>query len=135
MRLIIFITALFMVGCTQDLKRQVEGEWTMHAVIQQGEDVSNEHDPYDERYFIMKQNGTFESGGRPFEKNTGKYILNEEEKTLFLDSDVGPEDDSNWKISVNNDTMYWKGYGTEWAEEFRIVLVRDFSIIPIIINK
>jgi hypothetical protein len=34
---------------------------------------------------------------------------------LFLDSDAGPEDDSQWTINIAGGTMFWQGVGSEWA--------------------
>ena len=102
----------------------ITGKWAMHKVIQSGKDVTSEHDPHKERYLIIKDDNTFESGGRPFGKNTGKYKFDDSDNTLFLDSDAGPEDDSYWNVRVSNDTMYWQGYGSEWAKDFQIIQVR-----------
>ena len=115
----------FIIGSDTDLT----GKWLMHQVIQDGQDVTAEHDPYDERYLILKSDSSFESGGRPYGINTGKYLFDPEEKTLFLDSDAGPEDDSHWNISIRKDTMYLQGYGSEWAENFQLIHVRD-SVQP-----
>lgn len=97
----------------------------MHQVIQNGEDVSEEHNPDKERFVLFKSDSTFVSDGKPFGRNTGKYLFNSEDNSLFLDSDVGPEDDSNWKVSFSGDTMKWQGVGTEWAENFILVHLRD----------
>lgn len=97
----------------------------MHQVIQSGKDVTTEHNPHAERYLTLKSDSTFESGGRPFGSNTGKFNFNGEAKELFLDSDAGPEDDSYWKVRISNDTMYWQGFGSEWAEDFAMVHVKD----------
>ena len=102
----------------------LHGEWMMHAVIQQGNDVTAEHNPEKDRYIIFKEDGTFESGGSPWGKNTGKFTFNETDKSLFLDSDVGEEDDSNWEVNFQGDTLQWQGVGTAWAEDFQIIHVK-----------
>lgn len=102
----------------------LNGKWMMYKVIQEGKDVSKEHNPFEERFFVLKNDSTFESDGRPYGRNTGKYVYNQEENSLFIDSDVGPEDDSRWKITLLGDTMKWRGVGTQWAEQFEIIHVR-----------
>jgi hypothetical protein len=52
-------------------------------------------------------------------------VINLDENTLLLDSDAGPEDDSQWKITIQNDTMRWQGFGSEWADGFYIILVKE----------
>lgn len=96
----------------------------MHKVMQHGEDVTAEHNPNSDRYLYLKGDMSFESGGTPFGRNTGKYRFDESSSTLFLDSDVGEEDDSQWLVTIQNDTMYWSGLGSEWAKNFAIVHVR-----------
>ena len=103
------------------------GKWEMSQVIQNGSDVSSEHNPHAERYIIFKADQTFESGGRPYGANTGKYEFNPDLRTLFLDSDLGSDDDSYWKVTLNADSMHWQGYGSEWAEGFELVHVRSIK--------
>jgi len=107
-----------------DPSKGIEGKWMMYKVFQNGEDVTKEHNPHHERYLIFKSDSSFESGGRPFGKNSGKYSLNKAGNKLFLDSDAGTEDDSYWNFTISYDTMYWQGYGSEWAENFQIIQIR-----------
>ncbi len=121
---LIFIAGL-MVACLSEPGNELVGKWRMYKVVQNGQDVTPEYNPNDERYLILKRDSTFESGGRPFGKNTGKYIFNTEAKTLLLDSDAGPKDDSQWIISIKGDTMHWRGYGSEWAENFILIHLKE----------
>ena len=109
---------LFQLSYGQRLEEQLIGKWKMTAVIQAGEDVSTDHNPAGNRYFIFKKDGTFESGGDPYGSNTGRYFVNNLTGTLYIDSSVGPEDDSMWIITLENDRSAWQGFGTEWAEDF-----------------
>lgn len=120
-KLIILIVAIATLTACNSSEKKIHGKWLMHQVIQDGKDVSAEHNPEKDRYFIMNNDGTFESGGQPYGKNTGKYVFDTNAKTLFIDSDLGPEDDSNWNISFEDDKMIWQGYGTAWAERFQVI--------------
>ncbi|PLX24169.1 MAG: hypothetical protein C0597_00130, partial [Marinilabiliales bacterium] len=62
-----------MVDCSPTPQKQIEGKWMMHKIIQDGDDVTDLHNPFQERFVIMKEDGSFESDGRPYGKNTGKY--------------------------------------------------------------
>ena len=115
---------IMLLACNSKSEYPICGTWLIHRVVQNGKDVTAEHNPQNERYLSLKTDSTFESGGRPFGLNTGKYTFDKNRAELFLDSDVGPEDDSYWKLSVQNDTMYWQGYGSEWANEFQIIYYR-----------
>jgi len=123
LRGLIFITILF-TGCTFTSENKIAGTWSMYRIIQDGQDVTTEHDPYDERYITFSEDSTFETGGRPYGTNTGKYIFNSEDHTLSLDSDAGPEDDSQWKVTFQGDRMHWQGVGSEWAEGFELIHLR-----------
>ncbi len=117
---------LFILSCQKNAtKSGIEGHWLMHAVYQEGNDVSAEHNPEKDRYIIFTEDGSFETGGTPWGKNTGKYTYNEAENSLFLDSDAGEEDDSRWRTTLKKDTLIWQGVGTAWAEAFQIVNVRN----------
>jgi hypothetical protein len=72
----------------------------------------------------MDEGETFVSGGAPYGKNAGKYDFNHKEKTLFIDSDGGEDDDSNWTVSFEDRKMIWQGVGTEWAERFKVIYIR-----------
>lgn len=122
---LLLITAFLF--CLPQDDNLLEGKWTMYKVIQDGKDVSEEHNPFGERYFQINADGTFESGGRPYGSNTGKYVYNTETNHLFLDSDVGPNDDSNWNITLNADTLLMQGTGTAWAERFQMILMKEKS--------
>lgn len=97
----------------------------MDKVLQDGQDVSSEHNPFGERFLVLNTDSTFESGGRPYGSNTGTYLYMSEDNTLFLDSDAGPDDDSQWIVSIQGDSMHWQGYGSEWALAFEIVHRKD----------
>ena len=107
------------------LAQKLEGKWIMNKVIQDGNDVSEEHNPYDDRYIIFFEDGTFETGGRPYGLNTGRYEYLPSDGVLYLISDAGSEDDSQWKVTIENDTMTWEGLGSEWANRFRIIHLRS----------
>jgi hypothetical protein len=117
------LITISMIGRTSNPSDQITGKWLIYKVIQDGQDVSAEHNPPGERYLIFKIDSSFESGGRPFGGNRGKYTL-DENYNLFLDSDAGSDDDSYWNVLVSGDTMYWQGFGSEWAENFQIIQIR-----------
>jgi hypothetical protein len=120
----LILTVLF-VGWTSEPEEEITGKWFMYKVIQDGQDVTSEHNPHDERYLILNSDSSFESGGKPFGTNTGRYLFNSEELTLFLDSDSGSEDDSQWKVTFQGDTMHWQGYGSEWAKGFELIHIKE----------
>lgn len=101
---------------------KIDQEWKMYKIIQDGKDVTAEHDPYNERTINFTPD-SFISEGRPFGRNTGTYTYSEE-GILFLDSDAGEEDDSKWEVRFSGDTMFWQGVGTAWAERFEIIHLR-----------
>lgn len=123
-KLVLAIVGAALLGCASNPSQNLIGKWSMLQVIQNGEDVTADHNPHLERYLIFNADSTFKSGGRPFGENTGAFSMNTQQQ-LFLDSDAGSEDDSYWNVRISNDTMYWQGYGSEWAENFQIIQVRE----------
>lgn len=121
---IIFLLILI-TSCTQTIENKFLDKWDIISVEQNGQDVSDEHNPKSNRYITFSNDGTFESGGEPYGRNTGKFYVNNLSYTLFLDSDAGPNDDSNWIVSFNGNNMSWKGFGSEFADGFLIEYKRS----------
>ncbi|MEM0962480.1 MAG: hypothetical protein AAGK21_08110 [Bacteroidota bacterium] len=96
------------------------GRWDMERVLDDGSDVTDQHDPNNDRFIVLFDDGTFESGGGPYGRNTGRWIYNTNTRRLGLDSDLGPEDDSIWTVTLRGDTMEWSGEGSAFARRFRI---------------
>lgn len=97
------------------------GRWDMDRITDRGADVSDEHNPAGDRYIVLRTDGTFESGGQPYGRNTGRWTYDPARRELGLDSDAGPDDDSIWTVTLRGDTMEWGGVGSEYARRFRIV--------------
>jgi hypothetical protein len=129
---IIFLISIvipFIVIFSQDtdsgLSKKIEGKWEMIKVMELSEDVTESHNPDNDRWIHFKSNsavdteGTFVSGKGENNENTGKWII--DKKELFIDSDAGEDDDSYWEISIDNDKMYWKGQRFEFNKRFEIV--------------
>ncbi len=123
----LLLLGVFLVGCHtyHQAPSSITGRWAMMKIYQEGEDVSSAHNPAQDRYIVFKDDGSFESGGTPTGLNTGRFNFDGQEKTLFIDSDAGEEDDSRWKVDVRQDTMVWQGVGTPWATSFKLVFLRD----------
>ena len=41
-------------------------------------------------------------------------------RRLGLDSDLGPDNDSVWEVTLRGDVMEWRGVGSDYARRFRI---------------
>ena len=120
---LIFCIILFMrcANSHEQLRKDLVARWEMERVFDNGQEVTSEHNPKGNRWIEFKSDGSFESGGDPYGNNTGTYSLNYELKSLYIDSDVGDDDDSQWIIEIEGDKMTWEGTGAEWAERFKLV--------------
>ena len=96
------------------------GRWDMTGVYERGRDVTDEHDPAGDRFIELYADGTFESGGQPYGRNSGRWTYDHARRDLVLDSNLGPEDDSQWVVTLRGDEMEWGGAGSEFARRFRI---------------
>lgn len=115
--------SLLLVSCSSNksLEKQILGKWTMEEVYDGEQNVTSQHNPQKNRWIKFNRNGSFESGGDPFGYNDGNWEFNKEKSTLFLDSKTD-DDDSEWKLSFQNDnTMIWTGIGTPRQEGFKLV--------------
>ncbi len=95
----------------------------MGQVFDNKKDVTAQHNPEDDRYIIFKGDSTFESGGQPYGKNTGKWSFTPQGE-LFLDSDSGEDDDSYWLVNFAADSMIWQGQRFDFAKRFKITHVK-----------
>ncbi len=117
------LSVLLLTACAgrPDLSEQITGRWEMEQVLRNGNDVTAEHDPDDDRFIVIIADGTFRSGGH-FGENTGRWSIDTDTGELFIDSDAGENDDSYWFISFDDDVMTWtgaRGFGREFMLKHR----------------
>lgn len=93
----------------------------MGAILQNGQDVSEQHNPKKNRWIELKADGTFVSDGDPYGRNTGKWIFNANTQELFLDSDAGEGDDSYWTIKRTGDDLVLTGARSEFTQQFSMI--------------
>lgn len=97
----------------------------MEEIYQDCQDVTEQHDPSDNRWFEFASDGTFISDGDPPGRNTGRRTLDTETQELHIDSDAGENDDSYWIVGMVGDTMRWMAARFEWNERFELVHLRE----------
>lgn len=88
------------------------------------EDASPILNPAGDRWLSFTTDGTFTSGSGGEQENAGTYSFDEDARALALNSDAGPGDDSNWTITIRQDTLLMRGVGTPRQESSEVVLVR-----------
>lgn len=126
------LTLAFSCSGQMNFSEKISGKWIMVKVLELSEDVTENHNPDQNRWISFKADpdipgsGSFESGpGEEEIGNTGKWFFNEKEKEFFLDSDAGEEDDSYWEVSFNSDSMRWKGRKFEFNKRFEIFFIKS----------
>ena len=120
---ILFLFVLiFLFGCgsSADLEKQITGSWKMEKVYEFGKDVSQKHNPDNNRWIEFEEDGTFVSDGDPFGKNTGRWKIDNSKSVLFIDSDVD-DDDSQWNLTFDGDKMIWTGIGQSRKENTKLI--------------
>jgi hypothetical protein len=128
---ILILIAVFIVtfSCSIEISfsEKISGKWNMVKVLELSEDVTEVHNPNNNRWISFKADtesptvGSFKSGTGGNTENTGKWFYSEGTKELHLDSDAGEDDDSYWEVSFNADSMSWKGKRFEFNKRFKIV--------------
>ena len=123
-----FLFLVSVAGCTASshaLTDRMMGRWVIEKIWKdRTEDVTEEHNPQGNRYFILNKDGSFESGGDPYGKNTGEWTFDTSTKTLYIDSDAGEDDDSYWIVSLNGEQMHWQGTQFDFNSWFEIIYNR-----------
>jgi hypothetical protein len=107
-------------GSPDKLDRQLVGTWMMHNVFEYDKDVTEIHNPSDNRWIEFKEDGSFVSDGDPFGRNTGRWKADHETSVLYLDSDR-EDDDSEWKVTITGDQLIWTGIGHPRKENTKLV--------------
>lgn len=97
----------------------------MDTVHEEGQDVTEQHNPAGNRWIEFSGDGTFVSDGEPYGRNSGRWIFNAETRELYLDSDAGAGDDSYWIVRLSGDEMRWEGARSSFTERFEIVHTRQ----------
>lgn len=100
------------------------GKWKMVTVLEGNQDISPTLNPDNDRWIKFNADGTFESGGGPHGANTGTYRVDDQAKTLHIDSDAGEGDDSNWSIQFREDLLYMRGIGSNRQEMTTVITQR-----------
>ena len=108
------------------LSEQLMGKWHFSRIIIDGEDVSREQNPDNDRWICFFHDGNFASDGGMPGKNTGSYSFDEVTAVLMLDSDAGEGDDSNWIVHFSKDTLVMQAILTPGQENSFIYAVRNY---------
>ena len=122
--IIVPFAVIFSQSDENTLSKEIIGKWKMIKVREMSKDVTEQHNPENNRWIrfmpdsVAEVKGTFESGRGDSTENTGKWILDGDE--LFIDSDAGQDDDSYWGVTFKNDKMFWMGRRFEFNKRFEI---------------
>jgi hypothetical protein len=128
--ILILTTVLIVIfSCSREISfsEKISSKWDMIKVVELSEDVTEIHNPNNNRWISFKADtdspaiGSFKSGTGRKTENTGKWSFSEESNELYLDSDAGVEDDSYWEVSFNADSMFWNGRKFEFNKRFEII--------------
>ena len=128
---LVIATITIFTFCAKDksLSERIIGKWKMTKVLELSEDVTERHNPDNNRWirFIndteIENGGAFESGRSDSTENTGKWFIDKD--GLFIDSDAGEDDDSYWQVKIDENKMYWKGRKFEFNKRFEIFYKKD----------
>ena len=100
------------------------GKWKMVTVLEGNQDITPVLNPDNDRWITFKADGTFQSGGGPHGPNKGSYLVDDTDATLYIDSDAGEDDDSNWRIQFREDLLYMRGIGSNRQEMTTVISQR-----------
>jgi hypothetical protein len=119
---IFLVTILLTTSCqrSETLDDKIIGTWTMQKVYEYDNDVTSKHNPKNDRWIEFKADGSFVSGGEPFGRNTGRWTADNDNFILQIDSDVD-DDDSDWKVTFDQDLMTWTGIGHPRKENTKLI--------------
>lgn len=120
---LLFIICL--TGCQSkvSLHEKLISKWKIDKVMESSNDVTSQHNPKNNRWISLRDDGSFESDGDPYGHNTGKWVFTEKDSTLFIDSDT-EGDDSTWKIRFDGEKLIMTGVGTPRQQSFQLEFSR-----------
>ena len=114
--LLLYSTCLTLQADLANPTTRVLGKWKMITVMEGNQDISPTLNPANDECVGHFARRTFESGNDSEVNNTGTYIVNNEARTLHLDSDASEGDDSNWKMQFREDLLLMRGIGSARQE-------------------
>ena len=115
----ILLSYNFAYSQSDSLNKLIIGKWKMIKVVELSKDVTEKHNPDNNRWISFKEDSTFESGAGEKKDNTGRWSI--DNKELFLDSDAGENDDSYWEVKFDGNIMDWQGKRFEFNKRFEII--------------
>jgi hypothetical protein len=92
----------------------------MDKVYEYGNEVTEKHNPKNDRWIEFKADGSFISDGEPFGRNSGRWTTDNDKSILYIDSDVD-DDDSEWKVTFDKDQITWTGIGHPRKENTKLI--------------
>jgi hypothetical protein len=122
--ILIISSVLVSSGDTLSPSTWILGKWKMVTVLEGNQDITPMMNPDNDRWIEFKADNTFVSGGGPHGTNSGAYKILDVSKTLYLDSDAGEGDDSNWRIQFREDLLYMRGIGSHRQEMTTVISQR-----------
>ncbi|WP_127122315.1 hypothetical protein [Chryseotalea sanaruensis] len=119
---ILLLAVMITTSCKQSEKLDVKiiGTWTMEKVYEYDNDVTDNHNPENNRWIEFKTDGSFVSDGAPFGRNTGSWTADNNNSILYIDSEID-DDDSEWKVTFDHDQTIWTGIGHPRKENTKLI--------------
>lgn len=119
----ILLSILISCQSSETPETKIIGIWDMEKVYEYEKDVTEKHNPENSRWIEFKADGTFESGGKPFGRNTGTCKIDNVKSILYINSNI-EDDDSEWNISFDGNKTIWTGIGHPRKESTKLILAR-----------
>ena len=89
----------------------LSGRWRMVSAERDGQDLTAQANPDGDRTIALWPDGSFiATGGGTDGDNRGRWHYVPNTQRIVLDSDLGPDADSDWTVTmVGRDRMRWDG--------------------------
>ena len=118
------------VGVRVPERADLAGRWRMVSATRDGVDLTAQANPDGDRAIALRPDGSFvATGGGADGDNRGAWRFVPETQRIVLDSDLGPDADSDWVVTmVGRDRMRWDGQAG--SARLTIVSVRAGDVRP-----
>lgn len=98
------------VGVRTPVHTDLAGQWRMVSAERDGRDLSAQANPDGDRTIALLPDGSFVATGGADGGNRGTWRYLANAQRIVLDSDLGPDGDSAWVVTmVGQDRMRWDG--------------------------
>lgn len=105
---------------------EIAGTWRIQTIYDGKKDVTKK-DSTSVQWMEFREDGRYKSMAAKQPLDSGSYRVNENQKSLYLQSDSDKDNPSEWKMEFKESTMTLSGLGSTNSQRLKYVYVKTIS--------